>query len=288
MDAVLHQRFNPREYYRQFLEERVRPDGRGVHDRRNAQLECSVIGAAHGSASVRLGQSAAVAAVRAEVSEVAPDLPTTGRIEVAVEFPPLCSASFRDKQRALSWSSFLSSTLGDVLNNARVFDPKQLQIREGELFWVLHVHIVCLNYDGNAFDLSMLGAVAALEDTELPALVTDSANGLDEQAARLIEAPPGVSGLVAEARHVQFLSRPLPTTFAQLEGHWILDPCAAEEQFGTSVSLCLVAGRWLVYHQGGAAHTESFVGELMPLARNQVQVLSVLFDTATAAKTPAG
>jgi len=284
MDAALHQRFNPREYYRQFLEEGVRPDGRAMHDRRNAQLERSVIGAAHGSASVRLGQSAAIAAVRAEVSEVAPDLPTTGRIEIAVELPPLCSASFRDKQRALSWSSFLSSTFGDVLNNARVFDPKQLQIREGELFWVLHVHIVCLNYDGNAFDLSMLGAVAALEDTILPALVADSAAGLD-QAARLIEAPVGASALVAEARHVQLMSRPLPTTFAHLEGHWVLDPCAAEEQSGTAVSLCLVAGRWLVYHQGGAVHTESFVGELMPLARNQLQVLSALFDSATA---PAG
>jgi len=287
MDAALHQRFNPREYYRQFLEEGVRPDGRAVHDRRNAQLECSVIGAAHGSASVRLGQSAAVAAVRAQVSEVAPDLPTTGRIEVAVELPPLSSASFREKQRALSLSSFLSSTLGDVLNNARVFDPKQLQIREGELFWVLHVHIVCLNYDGNAFDLSMLGAVAALEDTMLPALVADSAAGL-EQAARLIEAPVGASALVAEARHLHLLSRPLPTTFAHLEGHWVLDPCAAEEQFSTAVSLCLVAGRWLVYHQGGAAHTESFVGELMPLARNQLQVLSALFDSATTATAPAG
>ena len=29
---------------------------------------------------------------------------------------------------------------------------------------VLHLHIVCLNYDGNAFDLCLLAAVAALED----------------------------------------------------------------------------------------------------------------------------
>lgn len=35
---------------------------------------------------------------------------------------------------------------------------------EGEASWVLHVHIICLNYDGNAFDLCLLAAIAALED----------------------------------------------------------------------------------------------------------------------------
>ena len=29
---------------------------------------------------------------------------------------------------------------------------------------MLHVHIICLNYDGNAFDLCLLAAIAALED----------------------------------------------------------------------------------------------------------------------------
>lgn len=29
---------------------------------------------------------------------------------------------------------------------------------------MLHVHIICLNYDGNAFDLCLLAAIAALEE----------------------------------------------------------------------------------------------------------------------------
>ena len=29
---------------------------------------------------------------------------------------------------------------------------------------MLHLHIICLNYDGNAFDLCLLAAVAALEE----------------------------------------------------------------------------------------------------------------------------
>ena len=42
----------------------------------------------------------------------------------------------------------------------------------GDVSWVLHVHIVCLNYDGNAFDLCLLAAIAALEERPLEELVT--------------------------------------------------------------------------------------------------------------------
>ena len=48
----------------------------------------------------------------------------------------------------------------------------------------------------------------------------------------------------------------------------MLDPCAAEESLGASVSLCLVEGRWLVFHQArrsqkmfGCTGKETFHGE---------------------------
>ncbi|CAE7238159.1 Exosc8, partial [Symbiodinium natans] len=64
----------------------------------------------------------------------------------------------------LGLTTFLSSTLTDVLNSPAVFDPTQLNVRQGEVSWVLHLHIICLNYDGNAFDLCLLAAIAALEE----------------------------------------------------------------------------------------------------------------------------
>merc|ERR1712187_1017442 len=149
--------------------------------------------------------------------------------------------------------------------------------------------VVCLNFDGNAFDLCLLAALVALEDTKLPALVEEQPTEPGEIAVaeaaghRLIEAPPPEaatdSEIVAESRGVQFLSRPLPVTFAQLPGErWVVDPCAAEEGLGATVSLCLLGGQWLVYHLGGSAGMERFLGELMPVARACVPSLSELLD----------
>ena len=36
--------------------------------------------------------------------------------------------------------------------------------------WVLHVDATCINYDGNAFDATLLAMVAALKNSELPSL----------------------------------------------------------------------------------------------------------------------
>lgn len=278
MDAVLLQRYLPEEYHRRFLADGVRADGRGPTTRRPAWLQRGVLGSAAGSASVRLGNSAAVAGVRAEVTEASPELPVTGHVTATVELPPLCSSAFRDRQTASSAATFLASTLRDVLNSPQVLDAAQLHIREGELCWTLSVHVVCLNYDGNAFDLCILAALAALEDTALPALGDDAAapSGLPP---RLVALPEGTAGAVSEARRLVLKSRPLPATFAQLPGDvWVVDPTAGEESLGASVSLCLVGGRWLVYHRGGGATADRFLSELMPVARDSVPELTALLD----------
>jgi len=288
MDAgELLQRFHPEEHYRRCLADGLRPDGRQPRERRKARLQRSSFASAHGSASVRLGDSAAVAGVRAEVTQAVPELPPRGHVSVTVELPPLCSSAFRERNRASGLSTFLSSAFVDILNSPHVFCPAQLDIREGEVFWVLHLHIVCLNYDGNAFDLCLLAAVAALEDTLLPALAEDDAPATDAFAARLVTVPLGAPEAVTEARHAVLLCRPVPVTFAQMPGkQFVVDPCAVEEEIGASVSLCLVGNRWLVYHQGGAS-AEQFLGQLMPSARACVPDLVELLDQATEGDTDA-
>jgi len=274
MDAALLQRFLPEEYHRRFLEDGVRPDGRGQHDRRPARLRAGAVGSAHGSASVCLGQSAAVAGIRAEVTEATPDAPAVGSIVATVELPPLCSVDLRDRHRAAGAATFLSSALTDVLNSPHVLDASQFNIREGELFWMLHIHIVCLNYDGNAFDFCLLAALAALENLSFPSLG-------EQSPGRLMEVPPDSQGAVSEGRPLALKSRPLPATFAQLPGDvWVLDPTLSEESLGASVSLCLVGGKWLVYHQGGGASADRFLKELMPQARASVPALTALVDAA--------
>lgn len=276
MESELLQRFRPEEYYKSYLADGVRPDGRMMRERRKAQLQRSMFGSAYGSASVRLGDSSAVAGVRARVTEAVPEMPARGSIVGSVELHPLSSSAFREKNRASATSNFLTSAITEILNSSQVFDPDQLDIRKGEVFWVLHVHVVCMNFDGNLFDLCLLAAVAALEDTLLPSL--GEGVGKVEELGRLVALPPGSPNSVSEARQVALLSRPLPVTFAQLpEEHWVLDPSAAEEALGASVSLCLVGSRWLVHHQGGT-NLDRFLGELMPLARSCVSELMNLLD----------
>lgn len=276
MDAALLQRFLPEEYHRRFLADGVRPDGRAQHDRRPARLRAGAAGSAHGSASVCLGQSAAVVGIRAEVCEATPDTPALGSIVATVDLPPLCSVAMRDRHRSAGVANFLSTALSDVLNSPHVLDATQLNIRDGELFWMLHIHTVCLNYDGNAFDLCLLAAVAALEDLSLPSLG-------EEPSGRLMEVLPDSQGSVFEGKRLALKSRPLPATFAQLPGDvWVLDPTHSEESLGASVSLCLVGGKWLIYHQGGGASADRFLKELMPAARVSVPVLTALLDAAGA------
>merc|ERR1712232_408145 len=93
-----------------------------------------------------------------------------------------------------------------IFNSAHVFDPTVLDILEAEVVWVLYVDVVCLNHDGNAFDLCLLAALAALEDTSLPALVEEkpahAGSVAETSRPRLAVAPSGVpdSSLVASAR----------------------------------------------------------------------------------------
>lgn len=268
------------------VSEDARADGRTLLQRRRAKLQSPAVDSAFGSASVRLGQSAAIAGVRAEVCEASADFPDArGRIVASVELPALCSAAFRDRHgRAASVSGYLSNALMQVLNSKSVLDPAHLDIREG-LFWVLYVDVICLNYDGNAFDLSVLAALGALQDTLLPALADE---GLADEGGRMVVVPAGTPDAIAEERRVQLLSRPMPVTFAQLGGNgvpsrWAVDPTSFEEEVGASVSLCLVGDRWLVYHQGGGGvGADQFLTELMPAARAFVPELVKLFDALPA------
>lgn len=46
---------------------------------------------------------------------------------------------------------------------------KSLCIEPGKAIWVLYVDATCINYDGNAFDATLLAMVAALKSSELHA-----------------------------------------------------------------------------------------------------------------------
>lgn len=271
MDAELVCRFQPEEYCRRFLDGGVRPDGRSLETRREARVERPAVESANGSASVRLGHSAAVAAVRVEVVELQTGVHEQPNVTCTVDMPPLCGAAFRERHgEGQAAASYVANALTQILNNVAVLNPAQLLIEKDRFHWSLFVDVVCLNYDGNAFDLCVLAALAAVEDTVLPAVALYEA---PDESTRLVTVPAGEAALSPE-RALQLTVRPLPVTFAQLPGQqWAVDPTATEEELGALVSLCLVGEKWMVFHRGGGAGADCFLQTLMPAARAHVAAL---------------
>ncbi|RMX49758.1 hypothetical protein pdam_00019763 [Pocillopora damicornis] len=123
----------PLEYYRQFLKEDVRPDGRTLLEFRKTILNVGSISTAEGSALVKVGNTTVVCGVKAEFAVPSQDKPKRGFI---VNLEDLC-------------------------------------IVEGKLSWVLYVDIMCLSYDGNITDACLIAAIAALLNTHLHSVTID-------------------------------------------------------------------------------------------------------------------
>lgn len=63
----------------------------------------------------------------------------------------------------------MSPFVPDHLANARsrTLPPKSLVIAPGKAAWVIYIDVVCINYDGNAYDAAVLAVMAALRNSEL-------------------------------------------------------------------------------------------------------------------------
>lgn len=47
-----------------------------------------------------------------------------------------------------------------------MIDPESLCIQAGKAVWTIYVDAVCINFDGNAFDATLLAMCAALSNSE--------------------------------------------------------------------------------------------------------------------------
>ncbi|KAL9973051.1 hypothetical protein ACROYT_G019459 [Oculina patagonica] len=162
----------PLEYYRQFLKEDVRPDGRALLEFRKTILNVGSISTAEGSALVKLGNTTVVCGVKAEFAVPSQEKPKCGFIVPNVDLPPLCSSHFRPGPPS-EQAQVLSQFVADVISNCEPINLEELCIVEGKLSWVLYVDIMCLSYDGNITDASLIAAVAALQNTHLHSVKID-------------------------------------------------------------------------------------------------------------------
>ncbi|KAF7432632.1 hypothetical protein PC9H_004574 [Pleurotus ostreatus] len=176
LKAAIFQRLHPRAYFERFVAEKVRPDGREFHEWRDVSVNVGSISTANGSALVRLGNTTVVCGVKAEIAEPELDQPEDGYLVPNLDLPAICSPKFKPGPPGEE-AQVLSDRLNDVLLSSGMVDLKSLCIHPGSAVWVLYVDAVCINYDGNAFDATLMAMVAALRNTTLPQATFDDISG---------------------------------------------------------------------------------------------------------------
>ena len=50
-------------------------------------------------------------------------------------------------------------------SSSRTLPPKTLCISPGKAVWAIYIDVVCINFDGNAFDAAVLAVMAALRNS---------------------------------------------------------------------------------------------------------------------------
>ncbi|XP_076037731.1 exosome complex component RRP43-like isoform X2 [Oratosquilla oratoria] len=205
---------------RYFLERNERPDGRGLKEYRDMKVSVGTITTAEGSATVRMGNTSVVCGIKAEICMPTRQNPDKGFVIPNVELYPSCSPLFRagpPGEKAMATSQFLMNTL----QNSNVMELKDLGIIPYKYAWCLYCDIICLDYDGNLSDATLVALIAALQDLRLPGTTWDEDKELLEvQKERTIALTLKVF--------------PVSTTFTIYSNDiQLVDPTAEDEEQGS-------------------------------------------------------
>jgi len=223
----------PLEFYKQFLEKDVRPDGRALGEFRQTYIKLNPIeSTADGSALIKIGNTSVICGVKAELFEPLPDDdPDVGRVIPNVELNAGCSLSFRPGAPSET-AQVASQMIADILATSGVIDCSRLCVLSGQLAWILYCDVVCLDLDGNLLDACLLSVMAALSTTTLPEVTMDA-------VTKVVAVKTGGGGGGGGEQEVKRWSLgvqdiPVSSSFSIFDGGILLADAAAEEE-----DLCL-------------------------------------------------
>lgn len=196
----------------ELLKKGKRIDGRGALDyRQPVEVQYTAVNGAEGSARVKIGETEVIVGVKLSIDKPYPDTPDEGCLMVGAELLPLSNPEFE-----LGAPGIQAIELGRVIDRGiregKAIDVKKLCIEEGEKVWFIAVDICPINDDGNLFDASALGAIAALKDTKFPEYKDDKVN-YD----------------VKTDKALPLLDTPVAVTVRKIGGDFIIDPNIEEE-----------------------------------------------------------
>jgi len=166
----------PLEYYKEFLKENIRPDGRGLNEFRKTFLNIDSINTADGSALIRLGETMVVCGIKSELAEPTLEDPNKGYFIPNVDLPPLCSSEYLPGPPS-DKSQVLSQQVLEYFSNSQLLNLDELCVQTKKLCWVLYADIVCISHDGNLLDAILIALLAALINTKLPVMKVNEETG---------------------------------------------------------------------------------------------------------------
>lgn len=264
--AGVFKRMQPLEYYRRFIENSVRPDGRTLWKPRMTSVNCGTLQHAAGSSVVRVGNTMVVCGIKAEFTEPAMGRPTEGWIVCDAKLPPLCAPRFRPGPPPVE-AQIVTEALHSLVTESGMVNLASLGLQDGKLCWVLYVDVVVLNHDGNVFDACLLAVTAALHNTKLPTVVYDEGDG---------HAMVDGSVMVPLALDKRLVS----LTFVLFEGNLMADPNAEEEELMSTrihVVVDVLAGVvQQVVKMGGVPITDQQLVDCHARAKSHTAVLNRL------------
>ncbi|GAB7360050.1 hypothetical protein MBLNU230_g7572t1 [Neophaeotheca triangularis] len=228
-------KLTPGPYLRAHLEQQpsTRPSGRSSENFRQPTVNTGSLTHSNGSAVVRVGDTAVVCGVRAEIllAEDVPNPPKQeseddnvveelGLLVPNVELSTGCSPAHLPGNPPSTLAQALSYRLNSLLHTARLVNIEDLQIsykaprtdddgqdEEPETvikgYWTLYLDILCMSLDGNAFDAAWGAVMAALQNTQLPRAWWDA----DREAIICSPTP-------SKAHRLNLACMPVASTFA--------------------------------------------------------------------------
>jgi len=160
----------PLKWMKKFLDKDLRPDGRGFNEQRHRRVQKRCIMSADGSALVSQGNTKVLCGIKLEAATPNSAAPDSGFILVDCQVGPLCSSRFQ-VGKARDDETALAEKLRSILLNAHILELRELGIERDVFAWVCYIDILCLSFDGNLFDPSLIAMVAALQDLQIPPTV---------------------------------------------------------------------------------------------------------------------
>ncbi|KAG0243462.1 Exosome complex component RRP43 [Mortierella sp. GBA43] len=262
--ASTFQKLHPTEYFRKFVSQGVRPDGRLLDSFRPTTIHNGVITTANGSAMVRIGGTTVVCGVKAEVAEPKLEAPDQGYIG-----PPSEQAQV------------VSEQINRVLRESKVLDLKDLCIEEGKAVWSLWVDVVCVSYDGNIYDAALTSVIAALANARIHKPTYEE--GVVKVSGMSAEDEGDMDSEEETFFRLNLTRTPLSASFAVFDTSLTLlaDPNFAEESIsGGQISITIDEQGQLcaITKVGAATISQAVLRQSMERARERSQELRALMN----------